>query len=368
MRHAMKKYKLFAVPLFLLLLNSCNESPPVVQEGYAVLKIVAIGDTSMGSQIPQYAPLKNAKVILSSEYGLMVKYTDENGILTMSGIPSSTYSISIRKSHPSIPNVLLVGNLTDQVVTSGNVVVDTIKAAQIANTGIAINEIYSCGPVNSVFFFYDIFFELYNYSDEVKYLDGMMIMRVSGNSAGKGAGADEGDDGDIDGVTYAYKFPGNPGEKNYPFLPGTFKVLAVTAVDHRKTVSSSIDLSHADWEFYNQYSTADFDNPKVPNLINLRSDNRTEFLVGLNSDVIMLSSGVDSNWEDGINISTVIDAVEYRGSATIRKTADPRIDKGFVVAPSKYSGKSMQRRELGVDTNNSTLDFEIIPVPTPGRQ
>ena len=88
----------------------------------------------------------------------------------------------------------------------------------------------------------------------------------------------------MQGVTYIYKFPGRAGEKNYPFNPKQFLVLAGDAVDHRKTVSNSIDLSHADWEFYNQYMAADIDNPNVPNLINLQPDNGTKFLIGLTSD------------------------------------------------------------------------------------
>ena len=265
----------------------------------------------------------------------------------------------------------MVGNLSDQVVTSGNVVVDTVKASQIANTGICINEIYVGGPVNSIFFFYDAFWELYNYSDEVKYLDGMMMMRVSGNSitdGHKGPGADEGDDGDIDGATYIFKFPGNPGEKNYPFYPKTYKVLALTAYNHSKTVSSAIDLSRADWEFYNQYSASDFDNPNVPNLINVRSDRTVDFYCGLTADVIVFSSGLDSDWSDGIDISTVVDAVEYHGSATNTKTSDSRVEKSFALSPAKYGGKSMQRREQGGDTNDSRLDFEILAAPTPGKQ
>ena len=94
-------------------------------------------------------------------------------------------------------------------------------------------------------------------------------MRVSGNSeGGRGPGADEGNDGDIDGVTYIFQFPGSPGETNHPIRPGQFMVLAVDAVDHKALFPGSVDLSRADWEFYNQFSPEDIDNPSVPNLIN----------------------------------------------------------------------------------------------------
>ena len=351
-------------------LLSCNEPQPVTTEGNATMQLIVVGDTSLTNSNMSYVPLKNAKVILSSEYGVMIKYTDSEGKLILNNIASSTYSFSARLIHPTYPYILLVGTLKGKEIISGNVYTDTIKAVQVANTGIAINEIYSSGPVNNIFFVYDQFIELYNYSDEVRYLDGMSVMRMSGNteSGGKGPGADEGNDGDIDGVTYIFKFPGIPGEKNFPFYPKTYKVLASTAINHKNVVSTSFDLSHADWEFYNQFSISDFNNPDVPNLINLRSDKTSDFLINLISDVIVLASGVDSVWADGIDISTVIDGVQYKSSTTSSKTLDLRVDKSFMLSPSRYSGESMQRREPGGDSNDGISDWEIIHVATPGSQ
>ncbi|HRI46011.1 MAG: DUF4876 domain-containing protein [Ignavibacteriaceae bacterium] len=361
---SMIKY-LFPLMFLLVIFSSCQHDPPLAVDGRGELTIFAIGDTALADTIPQFMNMSNAKVILASEYGMIIKYTDANGVLNLSGLPASTYSITVRMPHPLNPNILLVGNLRDLAISEG-MIVDTIFAEQIANTGLCINEIYAGGPVNNIYFFYDQFVEIYNYSDSVKYLDGMMVMRVSGNSEGKGPGADEGDDNDIDGVTYVFKFPGKPGEMNYPILPKTFKVLASTGVNHKNTVSTSIDLSTADWEFYNQFSFSDFDNPNVPNLINMRSDRTVDFLINLVGDVIVISSGVDSVWEDGIDISTVIDGIQYKGSHTARKTLDVRIDKSYTLSPPRYSGKSMRRREPGVDTNDGLLDWENTPAPTPG--
>lgn len=366
----MRLIKNFLIVILSLLFFSCQQEMPTTIEGNAKAKFVVIGDTSVVNVNPSFAPLKNAKVILSSEYGIMIRYTDDKGVLNLDGIPSSTYSITARMNHPKYPNILLVGSSKDVEIISGKMIVDTIKATQVANTGIAINEVYACGPINNIFFFYDQFIELYNYSDETKYLDGMIIMRVSGNTenGGKGPGADEGNDGDFDGVTYIFQFPGKPGEKNYPFLPHSFKVLAATGINHKTNVSTSLDLSKADWEFYNQYSVSDFDNPSVPNLINLRSDRTVDFLINLVSDIIILANGTDSYWEDGIDFSTVIDGIDYKSSTTSKKTMDNRIDKSFALSPPRYSGKSMQRREPGGDSNDAISDWEILNSPTPGRQ
>lgn len=366
--NGIKVIRLLLILLVVVFLFSCNEEPPTIFDGNAKIELLAIWDTSTVENNPQYIPLKNAKVILTSEYGVSIRKTDDNGRLLISGLPSSTYSISVRMPHPLDPNILLVGSVRDREISTGNIFQDTIIAKPISSTGISINEIYASGPVNSIYYFYDQFIELYNASDSTKYLDGMMVMRVSGNSEGKGPGADEDDDGDMDGAIYIFKFPGKPGEQNYPFYPKTFLVLAQDAVNHKNTVSTSIDLSNANWEFFNQFSANDIDNPNVPNLINMKSDVTVDFLINLSNDVIVVSSGVDSVWLDGIDISTIIDGVEYQSSISSAKTLDNRVDRGFVLSPPKYGGQSMQRREPGSDANDATLDWEIIPKPTPGYQ
>lgn len=355
--------------LFLLFVPACKETPPVQVEGNSKLELTAMWDNANNDSLPDYQPMNEAQVILTSEYGVQLKQTDENGKLNIEGLPSSIYGISVRMHHPNDAGIQLVGNLKDVEIISGQVINDTIVAKPISNIGIAINELYACGTgSNGLNYIYDQYTELYNASDSIKYLDGMMVMRFSGNGSGKGPGADEGDDGDIDGVTYAFKFPGSPGEKNYPFPPKKFLVLASDAVDHRNVASTSIDLSHADWEFYNQFSSTDVDNPNVPNLINIRSDKTSDFLIALIDDIVVISSGVDSVWSDGIDISTVIDGVEFQSKYTYLKTLDSKIDRGIILSPPRFSGKSMQRREPGVDTNDGSLDWDITPHCTPGYQ
>jgi hypothetical protein len=357
------------ISLFLLFyLYGCMQNPPVVQDGNGSLELKAVWDRSLDS-IPDLVPLKNAKVILSCQYGMSIYYTDSVGMLRLNHLPSAKYNISVKAVHPQLPTLILVGSSRDIMIGSGLACAPTITAKPVPNTGIAINEIYCAGPVNNIFYFYDLFIELYNSSDSIKYVDGMQFMRVSGTNNGTSVpGADWYQDGRMQGVTYIYKFPGRPGEKNYPFYPKQFLVIAGDAIDHRKAVASSIDLSHADWEFYNQYMSGETDNPNVPNLTNLRPDNTTKFLISLTSDIVALASGVDTVWTDGIDIGTIIDAVQYRGNMNLPKTIDDRLDKGMIQSPARYSGQSMQRKEPGMDSNDGYLDWEILQHPTPGRQ
>ena len=353
--------------VLLFYLCGCKENPPLVHDGNGTIELKAVWNKSLDS-IPDIVPIQNAKVIMSSKYGMLIYYTGSDGFLRLNHLPSAVYSISIRAPHPDDPSIILVGAVRDVNIGSGQTCTPTITAKPVSSTGIAINEIYCVGAFSNILYFWDLFIELYNSSDSVKYVDGMQIMRVSHTEGALGPGADWYNNGIMQGVTYIYKFPGRAGEKNYPFNPKQFLVLAGDAVDHRKAISTSIDLSHADWEFYNQYMPADIDNPNVPNLSNLLPDNTSKFLINLSSDIVALASGVDTVWTDGIDISTIVDAVQYSSNLTRLKTIDDRLDRGIAPCPAKYSGKSIQRIEPGMDTNDGSLDFEIIPAPTPGRQ
>ncbi len=361
-----KFFTLLTLTGLFLFLYSCEQKPPTQVEGNAELDVTVQWDSTCGMD-SIWLPLPNATIVLSSEYGNYTYHSDATGAINISEIPSAVYQVSARAIHPFNPNILLVGTQKGVEVYSGKKVDCKIFTTAISAAGISINELYVGGPVNNFYFFYDQYIELYNNSDSVKYLDGMIVARLSGSDQ-CGPGCDWGDDGDIDGVTYIFKFPGKPGEKNYPFEPHTYKVLAQTAYDHTQTVSTSIDLSNADWEFYNQLSASDFDNPNVPNLYNIRMDRTVDFYISLTADVIIIADGRDTVWTDGIDIDTILDGVEYQSNGTRMKTLDPRVDRGWVKSPPKYGGKSMQRREPGEDTNDGTLDWLILEHPTPGYQ
>ncbi|HEX3073974.1 MAG TPA: hypothetical protein VHP30_10210, partial [Ignavibacteriales bacterium] len=251
---------LIMMAAFLLHLSGCAEEPPVTPDGRGSIEITAMGDMSL-TDTAKYVPLANAKAFVTSEYGVFEFQTDEHGILKLENLPSSVYNINIKMRHPDNSSILISGNLLDIPITTREVYADTLFADQTAGTGIAINEIYASGPVNDIKFYSDQFIELYNYSEETKYLDGMIMCKFAVEFIPGGTGSDTGNDGDIDGITAAFKFPGNPGEKNYPFEPHTFKVMATLALNHKIRVPSSLDLSIADWEFYNPFSATDFDNP-----------------------------------------------------------------------------------------------------------
>jgi hypothetical protein len=235
-----------------------------------------------------------------------------------------------------------------------------------------INEIYYCGPINHAFYFFDQFVELYNASNDTVYLDGLLVGR-----ARQYAHPDMETNDFVQAISL-FRFPGEPLEgQDYPLAPGEFSVLAGDALDHSLYIANAMDLSNADWEFYDQYG-GDIDNP-APNISNQLPERAIDFMINLGHNAVILSDGSDWYYgEERISgngqyvhfpIETVIDVVEYSSSSESTKEITARLDAGFAgIGMLKYSGKSVERRLLGFDTNNSTLDFVINAVPTPGFQ
>lgn len=241
---------------------------------------------------------------------------------------------------------------------------------------ILINEIYYSGPPNSSNYISDQFIELYNASSEIQYLDKLYLCRISD---------DKNEGNHIVAIEY-YQFPGSG--KEFPIAPQQLVVIAQDAIDHVNVggAKRSIDLSQADWEFYNKY-VPDLDNPRVPNLENgAPAKVGDDFMIHLCSDEVCLINAGDHDpiqyyEQDGkvtsyriFPVSQVLDGVEYDPERDHKKAFDIRIAAGLAgYGIERYSGKSIERHHpvtgaAGFDTNNSTFDFVDLNHPTPGWQ
>ena len=371
------KAKIFFLILVTLLLTSCGQKQPMQPEGKGVL-IVQVVDNLM-------TPVPEALVQLISLLGEKseIQITDSSGMVTFVDIASSDYTVSAYRQVDE--SIIKLGSEKVSVVSGKESSV--IVSVHLNTAGLKINEIYYAGPVNNEFYFYDQFIELYNCSENTVYLDGTIIIRCGGYVL---AGQDIDADGDLDylhfdtsdGIehrcfVYAFQLPGEPGiGKEYPLHQGEFAVVASDAIDHRDNIPKSIDLSNADYEFYNPYFFRDPNNTTIPDYENIITGEHGEaetddFLMGVWLDIILLASGEDSEYWDGIDIETIIDGVEYRSNKDAILRLDDRIDRGAAGVESDrvmtvYSGMSIQRIRPGFDTNNSTVDFMILEKPTPG--
>jgi len=354
------------IPILALLLwvfSGCFNQAPEVYDGDLTIRIYVEYEEQ---------PLANAPVtIYTYDYNFesLTDTTDSSGVVEFENLSWAQYSTYSRGLIP-VPSVnnpgyldtlFLSGALSLEISNDSThlataIITDTLEVIAVGtDPGIKINEIYSSGPPNRLFWFYDQFYELYNSSDDTLYLDGMIFCRMGSGLAN---------------VTYIFQFPGTPlTGQQYPIAPDSFVVVAMDAIDCRTIISTSIDLSDAEYEFRNSLDYADFDNPNAFNLDNLETGNTLDFMVGLTGDVVLIADGSDLDYTDGIDLESVVDCVEWSSSSTHIKEIEDALDSGCGgVGISRYSGYSIERISPGFDTNNSTTDFQNRSTPTPGYQ
>jgi hypothetical protein len=366
-----KKVSLGIIPLFLILANCFHQKPTEFDGTYTLKLVLVFQDSTLGYN--NRLPNINVK-IKTSDYNLNDYYatTDDSGIVVFENLPWAVFDPQV-KAKVELPFIDSLGiERPDSLISF--TLIDTILAITPSETGMStdtiytitanlmpglkINEIYYTGPENRNNWFYDQFIELYNSSDEVQYLDGMIVCRIYHM---------------LNWVTYAFRFPGQPlTGREHPVQPGEFVVLAQDATNWLTLYNTSIDLSGADWEFVNDMDVGDTDNPNVPNLYNIMTGKTVDFMINLSTNVIALADGSDSVMTDGLDIGTVVDCVEYSSTSPNERTnkdIDKVLDAGWAgVGNQRYSGQSVERILPGFDTNNSFNDFVIIKPPTPGYQ
>lgn len=365
----------------------CSLEKPTEIDGTMSLKLVVV-DTSATLSPGNIAAVPHAQLwITAVDYNAFLRSeADSNGLFELSDLLASRYQISAYKylaaddqpflDHPPLA-ILLAGSIEiNPQFNKTEQVIDSLKMGRLQPTSIVINEIYYSGPPNSGNYISDQFIELYNASSEIQYLDKLYLCRISDN---KNAG------NDIVAIEY-YQFPGSG--KEFPIAPHQFIVVAQDAIDHVNIggAKESIDLSRADWEFFNQY-VPDIDNPRVPNLENAAPAKvGDDFMIHLSSDEVCL---IKADGHDPIQyyeqngrltsyrifqVSQVLDGVEYDPELDHEKAFDIRIDAGLAgYGIERYSGKSIERHHpvtsaAGFDTNHSTFDFVGLNHPTPGWQ
>jgi hypothetical protein len=185
----------------------------------------------------------------------------------------------------------------------------TLRMAAEQPRSLVFSEVYGTAPfVSEIQYAYHMFLELYNNSDTLVFLDGMIVGFVPIGPYPSElfpceASAPFRNDPDGIWALFFHQFPGAGAE--YPLAPGRTVVVALDAVDHSAVDPRFPDLSHADFEFL---GSADVDNPAVPNMPEVgleswREGHGLKFYVG---STFFLSRRVDPDalvrrqiWEHG---------------------------------------------------------------------
>ncbi|MDE5886949.1 MAG: DUF4876 domain-containing protein [Muribaculaceae bacterium] len=300
------------------------------------------------------------------------------------------------------------------VFSNKSVTIDLI--ATVPST-LVFKEVYFSG-VNA-YYFQDAFYEIYNNTDEVQYLDGVIMGIVdfgfAPSSSDKSLNSVWMADGKyIDGkyplTSHVQCFPGSGQE--YPIQPRTSIVVAANPMNHTARVlaegddPSPVDLTNADWQLYVDLTgfITDTKFEGVPNMTNIWKTWGREMMPATDGQPIILAklpAGVDpvayaadassvapvpggTNNCFMIPVDCVLDAIDIVNAdpADHVKRIEAKDDAGMTWVSGanggsgSYTGKSLRRKVAGFtidgkailkDTNNSTNDFVTGgSTPTPG--
>jgi hypothetical protein len=375
------KHSYFMFIVLIAFVAGCKKMPTAM-EGTADITIKVVDTTGVMNNLYGNAVGRYMQVIIQSiHYGTKFQAeSDSNGIVQFHGLLSDKYYVIATRQMSAAEMLKGCGKTMEGRLSGGSSSVEvradvtasvaTINVSLSLVSDIVISEIYACGPVGSGNYFHDKYIEVCNISDTTQYLDGLLVVRVYKDHL-------------TDPLIYStevWKFPGTG--KEYPIQQGQFVVAAEDAIDHRTVASGSVDLSHADFEFYRS-SQPDVDNTAIPNMIEIFQTAGVDWLIGGQQDALILCRvpSVDSLKYAGNYLTIpkqyVIDGVEYYTDPTQldKKILDPAIDAGMTGGIIFYTGYSMERKLESAnnargwtlqDYNNSSSDFEKIQPPTPG--
>jgi len=297
------------------------------------------------------------------------------------------------------------GNAVNQALYGENPTLD-ISMQGLKVSPLVFKEIYFAGsrtPLNVVWF-RDQFYEIYNNSAEMQYLDGIYFANLTpGKSTTKLPLWPE-----EDGNNYAYaervwKFPGDG--TDYPLQPGESCVIAQFAANHKLeqyNPNSPVDLSSAEFEF--NMDNANFPDQPAVDMVHVFYNGKAakgtmpQYLTSVfggayvifrvpkgetydpvndsSMKTIDLSKPTSTTYYAKIPVSYVLDAVECidNESKSNSKRVPAVLDAGMTWVGSTYCGLGVARkpqtdeegeyikRENGAmifqDANNSTDDFE----------
>ncbi len=365
-----------------LCISGCKEMPSAT-EGTARVAFTIVDRSGIMTALQGDSLVRNAVVTMRSiTYGReFAAVSNAKGTVRFEGLLSDRYSVIVTRMVTAGEMAVVNGSTTQRKlfgsISSLQTRADVPAAPMIVNvelsplSDIVISEIYACGPAGSGLYFHDKYMEVCNISDSVHFLDGIVVARVY-----KGYLLDP-----LIYSTEVWKFPGSGTQ--YPIRPGQFVLIGEDAIDHRINAPGSVDESHADFEYY-RATQPDVDNTAVPNMLEIYQTSGVDWLIGGEKDALVLCRvpNVDALKYVGEYLTIpkeyVIDGVEYHTDPTRldQKLLDPKIDAGLAGGILFYSGYSMERklRRTGTgigwtleDNNNSSIDFEKITPPTPGK-
>ena len=409
------KKKFFTLALSALALTSmfvsCNESnnDPEPNANYAITLDLPLNQQN-GTLSDTKATLTNVQT--KQQYPANSFNKNGNVYVDSISVPQGLYNIEVtgkisyKVNSQNVVSMVKAKqenvNINLQAASNHNnnitMALNTFSAAQ----GFVISEIFFTGTQTSEGKTYtdDQYFRIANNSNETLYADGLAIVQADFLSTDKQDYTPNLLDSAIT-IDAIYVIPGNG--TDYPILPGQEITIALNAINHKEYNPNSIDLSKADFEFYDAIDgkeDIDVDNKDVPNLINWYNNFKSGFILhnrGFKSYALVKPEvDIDTfnknfkykyNWkfvfgqysfdrsDEAFFIpnSWVIDGVNLSVPSLWQwNVMSETIDAGYthcgqVDKDQNRFGKAVVRKKnsnMWVDTNNSTNDFEADAKPS----
>lgn len=266
-----------------------------------------------------------------------------------------------------------------------------ITLHKVLQSPIIFKTIYTSGAKEK--YLNDSFFELVNNSNDVQYLDGLILSAPQGIQKGQNPWQANGFESLYAcGQGTVIAFPGSG--KEYPIQPGESVIIANDAANHKELSGGENkcpDLSKAQWDIYISAAKGDIDYPaRNMKIIFHNNTNMKAFGIGLFGRAYILARcpegvSVEDFAANPSNLMTtpkttskmqflmipskyVLDAVDVWSSKDITNypTFLPKDDAQGVVQAAANKGKCVQRKVLKTergrvyykDTNNSSADWD----------
>ena len=323
-----------------------------------------------------------------------------NAITASASLPQGDYKVSVNGGISSAKKAVGAAEVSlyeDQTITVALAVASAspiiIKAVQ-----------YTPGKMAYIQPLSDTWIELVNNSDEVQYLDQILLFGGMGRQTKPNAWQANGFENLYGGVTQSpvYAFPGSG--TDYPLQPGESVVIANAPINHTaqgEGFENCADLSKADWEFYGSYNAKDTDYEGIPNMELVVAFFTSQLNWGQNSfgwagliaklpagvtpaqyaanpENVMTTPGTTSSMQYlMIPSEYVLDAIDvWEADAEEHyPTFLPIDDAEGILGPAAWSGQGVRRKVTKIengrayykDTNKSSADF-IVGKVVPGAK
>lgn len=268
------KTKLLAILVVLFAFSACNDDDDIktVSLDFSVKLPVSVADKN--PKIEQGTlTLENVntgqKIVRSFTSLALPEFTVEDGVYNMKVVAEITYATTDKsKENPKAYEVKreVRGTMENAEIHNGKFSTKLPLFFYNPSESFVISEIFfswTKAAKDKRPYTNDQFFELYNNSDKVLYADGLCI----GETALKTAHINENFSPDIRNeavpLRTVYRIPGSG--KEHPVQPGETFVFCDLAINHKEINPQSVDLSKADFEWYDN-NKRDVDIPEVPNM------------------------------------------------------------------------------------------------------